>query len=121
LALAAVTLLLFRPGASGPEQVSAQQAYAMYQNDATILDVRSQEEWDAAHIPGSVVIPLDELSARLSEVPVGREIVVVCTKGARSSEGARILVEAGIPDVACLQAGLIEWQAAGYPLEASPP
>lgn len=45
----------------------------------TVLDVRPGEEYDAAHIPGALSIPLDQLPGRLSELPpVGREIVAYC-------------------------------------------
>jgi len=116
-AILGVLFLLLKPTERGPEEITAPQAYEQYQRGALFLDVREQEDWNDGHIPGSVVIPLDELARRLGELPKDREIVVVCGQGVRSSEGARILVGAGFSPVACLTGGLGEWEAAGYPLE----
>lgn len=116
-----VLFLLLRPTDRGPTEITAPQAYDQYQRGAFFLDVREQEEWSGGHIPGSVVIPLDELAGRLDELPEDRDIVVVCVSGVRSTEGARILIAAGFSPVACLSGGLRAWDAAGYPLEQGAP
>lgn len=121
LAIVGVLFLLLRPTDRGPTEITASQAYDQYQRGAFFLDVREQEDWNDGHIPGSVVIPLDELAGRLGELPEDRDIVVVCALGVRSTEGARILVEAGFSTVACLSGGLRAWEAAGYPLEQGAP
>ncbi len=59
-----------------------------------ILDVRRQQEWDAAHIEGAVHIPLHELRDRLAEVPAG-EVWVHCEAGYRASVAASFLDAAG--------------------------
>lgn len=46
--------------------------------EATVLDVRPTEEYNAGHLPGSISIPLPELSERISELPTNREIVAYC-------------------------------------------
>jgi rhodanese-related sulfurtransferase len=120
-AVAVLLVLLLGPTDRGPTEITAAQAYGRYQRGAFFLDVREQEDWDAGHIPESVVIPLGELPARLDELPRDREIVVVCGLGVRSREGARILVEAGFSPVACLRDGLRAWEAAGYPVEQAVP
>jgi rhodanese-related sulfurtransferase/DNA-binding HxlR family transcriptional regulator len=47
-------------------------------NDVVLVDVRPVEEFDAGHIDGAVSIPLEELDARLAELPPGSEIVAYC-------------------------------------------
>jgi rhodanese-related sulfurtransferase/predicted transcriptional regulator len=47
-------------------------------NDVVLVDARPVEEFDAGHIDGAVSIPLDELDARLVELPPGSEIVAYC-------------------------------------------
>jgi rhodanese-related sulfurtransferase len=121
LGIVVVLVLLLRPGARVPTEITAFQAYDQYQRGAFFLDVRTQEDWNNAHIPRSVVIPVGELAGRLGELPSDREIVVVCALGLRSTEGAKILVESGFWPVACLRGGLQAWEAAGYPLEMGPP
>jgi rhodanese-related sulfurtransferase len=117
--LAAVILLV--PKTSAATHISAAQAYQEYQQGAFFLDVRSQEEWDQAHIANSTLIPLDELQNRLSEIPKDRDIVVVCLTGHRSEEGMTILRNAGFSHASCMDGGLSAWKAAGYPLEGSSP
>jgi rhodanese-related sulfurtransferase len=97
--------------------ISPAEAYARYQQGALILDVRTQEEYDQVHIPGSTLIPLDELPYRSAELPTNQEIIVVCLKGKRSQEGMQILQEAGFKQVSCLDGGLEAWVNAGYPTE----
>jgi len=46
--------------------------------DVVLVDVRPSEEFDAGHIEGARSIPLDELQARLAELPDDREIVAYC-------------------------------------------
>lgn len=114
-------VLLVRPGARLPAELSAAQAYAKYLNGVFVLDVRGEADWNAGHIPRSVLIPLEELSGRLGELPQDGEIVVVCRAGVRSKQGAEVLVEAGFWPVACLDGGLQAWVDAGYPLERTGP
>ena len=59
-----------------------------------ILDVRRQQEWDAAHIEAAVHVPLHELRGRLAEVPAG-EVWVHCEGGYRASIAASFLDAAG--------------------------
>ncbi|MBX7106448.1 MAG: FAD-dependent oxidoreductase [Gemmataceae bacterium] len=63
--------------------------------DATIVDVRTPAEFAAGHIPGAVNIPLDELRARLSEIPADRQTVVYCQVGMRGYLATRILLQHG--------------------------
>lgn len=76
-------------------RVTGAEARALVASGATLLDVRSREEYDARHIEGAVVIPVDELGSRLAEVPRDRPVVVYCQSGNRSARAARLLAEAG--------------------------
>jgi rhodanese-related sulfurtransferase len=103
-----------------PDEISVQAAHQKYQQDAYLLDVREQEEWDEYHIPGATLIPLGELAARVNEVPQDKEIVVVCRSGNRSEEGRDILRKAGLSNVTSMAGGMIDWRAAGFPVETGP-
>ncbi len=100
-----------------PATVSADQAYILYEAGAFVLDVRTQAEWGEGHIPGSVLIPLDQLANRLGEIPQDRDILVVCHSGGRSRAGQSALEKAGFKRVTSMSGGLSAWSAAGYPLE----
>jgi rhodanese-related sulfurtransferase len=62
---------------------------------SVVLDVRNPDEYEEAHVPGAVLIPLGELSARQSEIPEGSPLYVICAVGARSLKAARALHAAG--------------------------
>jgi rhodanese-related sulfurtransferase len=87
---------------------------------AFILDVRQPEEWNEAHIPDSTLIPLDQLTDRINELPKDQEIVVVCRSGNRSAQGRDIVLDAGFTEVTSMAGGLNQWKAAGYPTISGP-
>jgi rhodanese-related sulfurtransferase len=87
---------------------------------AFVLDVRQPDEWNEYHVPGSTLIPLDQLETRLNEVPQDKEIVVVCRSGNRSQPGRDVLKNAGFKQVTSMAGGLKEWKAAGLPTVAGP-
>jgi NADPH-dependent 2,4-dienoyl-CoA reductase/sulfur reductase-like enzyme/rhodanese-related sulfurtransferase len=62
---------------------------------AVVLDVRNRSERASGFIPGSIHIPLDEIRARMDELPRDREIVVSCLSGQRSYFACRILAQHG--------------------------
>lgn len=85
--------------------------------DVIVLDVRPAEEYAAAHISGAVSIPVDELAARLAELPADADVVVYC-RGAYcvfAHQAVRLLRDAGQP-ARKLADGLLEWRLAGLPV-----
>jgi rhodanese-related sulfurtransferase len=86
----------------------------------TVLDVRPDEEYAAAHIPGALSIPLEELRDRLSELPETGEIVAYC-RGAYcvlAYEAVDVLRSAG-RTASRLHEGMLEWRLSGLPVEAA--
>lgn len=123
LAIGAVTLLFTkRPETKGdvPREISVAEAVSMQEKGSFLLDVREPDEWEAAHVSGSTLIPLGELEARVAEVPRDREIVVVCRSGNRSKAGRDILLAAGHTRVTSMSGGLLAWKAQGHPTVAGP-
>jgi len=100
-----------------PPVISVEEAFNYREKGAFILDVRTQEEWDAGHIPGATLIPLDELPNRLGEVPENIEVVVVCRSGNRSATARDILLNAEFTTVTSIDGGVNQWVAAGFPIE----
>lgn len=68
-------------------------------NEAFILDVRAKEEQISGRLPHSYNIPLEELRARLDEIPTDKKIVVYCNKGKKSYFASRILLQKGFKEV----------------------
>lgn len=61
----------------------------------TLLDIRTAEEYGLGHVENSLHIPVDELRERLSEVPAGKPVYVICQSGLRSYIACRILAQRG--------------------------
>jgi rhodanese-related sulfurtransferase len=75
--------------------VSGTEGRALLAAGATLLDVRSPAEFAAGHLDGAVHVPVDELDARLGELPRDRPVVVYCRSGGRSARAASLLAAAG--------------------------
>ena len=75
------------------------------------VDVRQPWENDLAALPSSVLLPLNELSARVGELEVPKDayVVVYCHHGLRSLTGAKILERAGFTNVVSLAGGIDAW------------
>lgn len=82
-------------GRSRGGRVSGNEAQALVAAGATLLDVRTPEEFASGHIDGALLVPVDELEGRLTEVSRDRPVVVYCRSGGRSARAASILGEAG--------------------------
>jgi rhodanese-related sulfurtransferase len=122
VALIVAAVLIFSPKSNSlPSEISADLAYQQYQQGAFFLDVRSVDEWNAFHVPGSTLIPLDQLAARVDEVPRNQPVVVVCRTGSRSRSGRDILLNAGFTQVTSVTGGLTAWSKAGYPVDGTRP
>lgn len=117
--VAAVVYLAATSGGSStaglPATINVEEAYRKYSQGTFLLDVRTQEEWDEYHAPDTTLIPLDELPARLGELPRDQEIVVICRSGNRSQQGRDILLNSGFTRVTSMDGGLKAWRDAGYP------
>jgi len=77
-----------------------------------VLDVRQPDEYEAGHVPGAVLIPLDQLAARAGEVPTDRPVYVVCRSGARSAVAVQALRRAGY-DATNVAGGTLAWADSG--------
>jgi rhodanese-related sulfurtransferase len=81
--------------ASPSPEVDLDAFAAAYEQGAVVLDVRNPDEYETAHVPGAVLIPLGELEARQDEVPVADPLYVICAAGGRSLRAAAALLGAG--------------------------
>src|SRR5262245_65320534 len=96
-----------------PRQISARELAQHLANERPVLllDVRRPDEHAFVALPGSVLIPLNELANRLGEVQpaAGAMVVTYCHHGMRSLSAAAILERAGILDVRSLAGGIDAW------------
>jgi sulfur-carrier protein adenylyltransferase/sulfurtransferase len=77
-------------------------------DDLFILDVREPHEYQICNLGGHL-IPLGDLSRRVSELDSSREIVAHCRSGKRSAEAVEFLRKAGFRKVLSLKGGILAW------------
>src|SRR5438094_91420 len=84
---------------------------------ATVLDVRSEDEFQQGHLPGALNIPLAQLEQRLAELPANREVVAYCRGPwcVLSFEAVAALRQRGYR-ARRLEDGFPEWKVAGLPV-----
>lgn len=99
---------------AGPE-IDVERLAELQAENAWVLDVRQPDEYEAGHVPGAYLIPLDQLSTRHTEVPNDQEVYVVCGGGGRSAAATEALNGAGYRAVN-VAGGTRGWMAAGNPV-----
>lgn len=99
------------PGETGYRDISAAELQTLLagEDPPLLLDVREPHEFSAGHIPGSVLIPMGEITGRLNEIPQDRTVVVICRSGNRSGQVAGTLAGHGYTRVLNLQGGVLDW------------
>lgn len=88
--------LLFGPPVP---RVSGDEARALLDQGAILLDVRTAGEFARDALPGALNIPVSSLGRRLEDLPRDRAVVVYCLSGSRSRRAARKLLDAGFAEV----------------------
>jgi phage shock protein E len=110
--IALVALVLLAIGAflwTRRGSVSSAEARGLVQRGATLVDVRTPNEYAEGHIAGAVNIPVQELAQRMNEVGSrDAAVVVYCRSGVRSRRAAEMLKEAGFLSVHDL-GGMSRW------------
>ena len=86
----------------------------------TVLDVRPEDEFAEAHLPGAVNIPLSQLRKRIDELPRDLDVVAYCRGPwcVLAFEAVALLRESG-RSARRLDGGLPEWRIAGLPVEVT--
>lgn len=104
------------PAAAGlPDTVTVAEAAQMRAEGVYMVDVRTPAEYEAGHIEGVPLIPIDELASRLDEVPKDQPVVFVCQSGGRSARARDLARDAGYTQVTSMDGGMGEWQAQNLP------
>jgi rhodanese-related sulfurtransferase/DNA-binding transcriptional ArsR family regulator len=84
----------------------------------TIIDVRPEGEYHNGHIPNSISMPFDQLSARLKELPKRTEIIAYCRGPfcVFADDAVALLNKAGYK-ARRLEEGFPDWHVMGLPVE----
>ena len=84
--------------------------------DVQLIDVRQPEEHDVGRIPGGRLVVLSELAGAVDTIDRDRLVVFYCRSGSRSAMASEAFRGAGF-DAHNMLGGLLDWHAAGLPLE----
>lgn len=89
---------------------SPSQGLELVKQGARVLDVRTPGETAGGVIPGAILIPVDQLEARLAEVPKdGKALLVCCAGGSRSAAACEFLSQQGFASLHNLDGGMNSW------------
>ncbi len=101
------------------KNISVKQARELIDRDKDvfILDVRTQEEYNDAHIKGANLIPIQELEQNINKIPKDKKVVVHCAKGKRSAKACELLKDKGLKELYNVEGGLNQWKSEGFPVE----
>ena len=88
-------------------------------NGPLLLDVRTPDEFAQGHIPGALLIPVDELSDRLHQIAAYKErgVVAYCESGVRARRAIEILERAGFKNLKIVSGSMKAWRAEKHETE----
>lgn len=88
------------------------------QENIILLDVRTPQEYEKAHIAGSILLPLDTIYEKVTSfIPdKTQKIYAYCLSGSRSAEAVKTMIDLGYTNIFTMSHGLLAWRAKRYPL-----
>jgi rhodanese-related sulfurtransferase/DNA-binding MarR family transcriptional regulator len=101
------------------EQIDSDRLYArLRKGDTVLIDVRPRDEFESGHIPGAISLPVDEIEARVSELPRNARVVAYCRDAycVLAPSAVRAIRKFGVAGER-LDIGYAEWLAKGRPIE----
>jgi rhodanese-related sulfurtransferase len=119
LAIVVVLIVVNMANNRGISRISGEAAREMISSaGATLIDVRTPEEFRQGHIEGAMLMPLDEIGARIGELAAlkDRPVLLYCRGGNRSLVAGRILRKSGFVKISNLRGGIMAWSNKGFPI-----
>ena len=91
--------------------ISESDFIELQDSDYTLIDVRTQDEFDLGHINSAINLDFysDTFKNDILSLPKNETIVLYCRTNNRSSKTATILKENGYRDVLVIKGGITEW------------
>lgn len=122
VAVVGMLLWTFVPGGlggAGVKQIEPTEATRLInQEDAVVVDIRSEAEFRQGHILNAVHIPISQLGENIKKLQAhkDRPIITLCRTGQRAPSAAATLRKHDFDKVYALKGGLLAWQNANLPL-----
>ena len=106
-------------GAAGGRRIEPGQATRLINHEnAVVLDVRNDGEYEQGHIINAVHVPMSAIAQRLDKLEKyrSRPIITACGTGQKAASASGMLRKHGFEDVYSLNGGIAAWQGASLPL-----
>lgn len=85
--------------------------------NAEVIDVRNPDEFETGHIPGAILMPVDDLFARVEELDKGKQLIFVCSVGVRSALACEMAAAFEYTDLYNIEGGTGAWIESGFEVE----
>jgi rhodanese-related sulfurtransferase/rubrerythrin len=99
----------FRPLSAWPADKVREFLKNKSQDEYNLIDVRQPKEYERGHLPGALLIPLDELPDRLHDLDPEKPTITYCAIGIRSRAAAALLTNEHFKDVQNMEGGIRAW------------
>lgn len=97
--------------------ITVEDAHALLDQKAALVDVREPQEQAAERIPGAISLPLSVIAqGNPTDLPDG-PVVFLCASGARTTRNSAALAALASGDAYCMTGGIMAWKRAGFPTE----
>jgi rhodanese-related sulfurtransferase len=100
-------------------QISVEHLRTDLEQGVPLIDVREDDEYAQAHVPGAIHIPLATLPERLGAINADGAVDIICRSGARSQRAAEFLLSQGLLPRNVV-GGTDAWVNAGYRVDTGP-
>ena len=98
---------------TGIPEVAVDDLAEALERGVPVFDVREVGEYVAGHVPGAVLLPLGEVTARVAEFPTEGSVYLICQSGGRSGRACEFLRQQGVTAIN-VAGGTGAWIRSGY-------
>jgi rhodanese-related sulfurtransferase len=114
-----ISLLSFSLYAADVKDITQQSLLAMDKSNHVIIDVRTQQEYQAGHVPNAINVPLQKLQSDFQAAALSKNktLVLYCRSGYRAGKAAEVLKDNGYTNLLHLDGDMLGWIEAKLPIE----
>ncbi len=102
-------------------RISVDEAKAMLdKGNAVVIDVRQPDEWASGRVAGAIHIPVDDVLARIDELPTDKDLLFICAMGVRSGLACEMAAAMNLATdrLYTIEEGTPAWIQKDYPTES---
>jgi rhodanese-related sulfurtransferase len=88
--------------------------------NAIVIDVRQPDEWASGRVAGAIHIPVDDILARIDELPEDKDLLFICAMGVRSGLACEMAAAMNLATERLfnIEEGTPAWIQKNFPTEA---